>query len=141
MASKELIDNETKEQVLATSDAYWKAQFDHDADALRGICDPHAPFVHMGITMDLEAEADAIDTKFILTMGREDSHVDVRLIDGTVAIVLRQLVLTALVRGKEAVNPFVATETYHKQADGSWKLISFVYTHIVPEGYEFRYMS
>ena len=69
------------------------------------------------------------------------SVVELCVIDDEIAIVLRQLELTALVGGDEAVNPFVATETYHRQADGSWKLVSFVYTHIIPEGYQFRFLS
>ena len=103
-------------------------------------CDPKAPFVHMGITMDRGAEEEAIAQRHIVTVKRDDKHVDVRVIDDEIAIVLRQLELTALVGGNEAVNPFVATETYHRQADGSWKLISFVYTHILPENYQFRFL-
>ena len=37
--------------------------------------------------------------------------------------------------------PSVATETYHRQADGSWKLTSFAYTHIMPENHTFRFLS
>lgn len=132
---------ELEREILAASDAYWKAQFDLDVDRLRAACDPQAPFVHMGITMDREAEAAAIAERHIVTVRRDDRFVDVRVIDGEIAIVLRQLELTALVGGNEAINPFVATETYHRQADGSWKLVSFVYTHIMPEHYRFDFQS
>ena len=132
---------ELKAEILAASDEYWKAQFDLDVEQLRKTTDPKAPFVHMGITMDRGAEEEAIAQRHIVTVKRDDKHVDVRVIDDEIAIILRQLELTALVGGNEAVNPFVATETYHRQADGSWKLISFVYTHIMPENYQFRFLS
>ena len=110
-------------------------------EQLRKVCDPKAPFVHMGITMDRGAEEEAIAQRHIVTVKRDDKHVDVRVIDDEIAIILRQLELTALVGGNEAVNPFVATETYHRTPDGSWKLVSFVYTHILPENYQFRFLS
>ena len=86
-------------------------------------------------------EEEAIAQRHIVTVKRDDKYVDVRVIDDEIAIVLRQLELVALVGGNEAINPFVATETYHRQADGSWKLISFVYTHIIPDNYQFRFLS
>ena len=132
---------ELKAEILAASDEYWRAQFDLDVDQLRRVCDASAPFVHMGITMDRRAEEEAIAQRHIVTVKRDDKYVDVRVIDDEIAIVLRQLELVALVGGNEAVNPFVATETYHRQADGSWKLISFVYTHIIPDNYQFRFLS
>ena len=132
---------ELKAEILAASDEYWRAQFDLDVDQLRKVCDPKAPFVHMGITMDRGAEEEAIAQRRIVTVRRDDKHVDVRVIDDEIAIVLRQLELTALVGGDEAVNPFVATETYHRTPDGGWKLVSFVYTHIMPENYQFRFLS
>ena len=130
-----------KAEILAASDEYWKAQFDLDVEQLRKTTDPKAPFVHMGITMDRGAEEEAIAQRHIVTVKRDDKHVDVRVIDDEIAIVLRQLELTALVGGNEAINPFVATETYHRQGDGSWKLVSFVYTHIIPDNYTFRFLS
>jgi hypothetical protein len=125
----------------AIPDEYWKAQFDLDVEQLRRTTDPKAPFVHMGITIDRGAEEEAIAQRHIVTVKRDDKYVDVRVIDDEIAIVLRRLELVALVGGNEDINPFVATETYQRQVDGSWKLISFVYTHILPENYQFRFLS
>ena len=123
------------------SSKYWEVQTTHDIEGLRAIADPLCPFVHMGITMDREGEVDAIAGEKILTQSVDTKHLDVRVIDETIAIVLRQLELTALVMGNVAVNPFMATETYHRQADGNWKLVSFVYTHIHPENYMYLFLS
>ncbi|MBQ6523179.1 MAG: nuclear transport factor 2 family protein [Atopobiaceae bacterium] len=135
------IDATIEQEILATSEAYWQAQLTHDVEGLRKIADPLCPFVHMGITMDRGGEEEAIGGGMILTQTVDTKHLDVRVIDEDIAIVLRQLELTALVGGHEAINPFIATETYHRQADGSWKLISFVFTRIMPENYTYRFLS
>ncbi|MDI9590427.1 MAG: aldo/keto reductase [Acidobacteriota bacterium] len=131
-----------KSEVLEVSTRYWDIQLSHDVDGLREVADPRAPFVHMGITMDREGEIDAIENELILTKRADTKELNVFFYeDDTVAIVLRQLELTALVGGSTAINPFMATETYTKQTDNSWKLISFVFTHINPEGYQYRFLA
>ena len=130
------------EEILAVSAKYWDIQLNEDVDGLRALVDPHAPFVHMGITMDREGEAEAIEQKHILTKKVDTKELNVFFYgDDTVAIVLRQLELTAQVGETEAINPFMATETYSKQADGSWKMLSFVYTRIMPENYTYRFLA
>ena len=133
---------ELREEILAVSQTYWDAQLSRDADALDKLCDPHCPFVHMGITMDLASELVSVEEGHIITQKVDTKAVNVFFYeDDTVAIILRQLELTALVGGNEAINPFMATETYAKQADGSWKMLSFVYTRIMPENYQYRFLS
>ena len=48
---------------------------------------------------------------------------------GDTAIVTNKLKLTAVVEGKEVVNPFVVTEVFVRKDD--WKLASLAYTRIV----------
>lgn len=135
------IDKALEQEILEASDAYWQVQLAHDVEGLRRVADPLCPFVHMGVTMDREGEAEAFEKGLILTQKVDTLHLDVRVIDKDIAIVLRQVELTALVAGHEAINPFMATETYHRQPDGVWKLVSFIYTHINPEGYVYRFLS
>ena len=54
---------------------------------------------------------------------------------------MRRLELSAHVGGNEAVNPFMETETYRKQHDGSWQMLSFVYTRIMRKNCAFRLLS
>ncbi len=88
--------------------------------------DQQAIFVHMGATMTKSEELGVIESGRIQYKQTDIQEVSVRII-GETAIVLSKIQLVALVGGNEAINPFMVTETYVKQA-GEWKLASLAFT-------------
>ncbi len=115
-------------EVLELSHKIWEAYIQKDSTLIRKTAYENCLYVHMGVTLDREGEIDAIETNRIVysNVAVEDSEVR---IFGSTAIVTNKLRLTAVVDGKEVVNPFVVTEVFlHEE---SWKMASLAYTRII----------
>jgi len=119
---------QTKEEkeVVELSRQKWLWMAERNTSALDKLIDQQAIFVHMGATMTKSEELGVIESGRIQYKQTDIQEVSVRIIDET-AIVLSKIQLVALVGGNEAINPFMVTETYVKQAEG-WKLASLAFT-------------
>lgn len=114
-------------EIIELSHEIWKAFEEQDVEKIKKNVYEDCRFVHMGVTLDLAGEIDALETKRIVckNVDMEDSSVRVF---GNTAVVLNKLKLTAVVEGNEVVNPFVVTEVFVKE--DAWKLASLAYTRI-----------
>jgi ketosteroid isomerase-like protein len=84
----------------------------------------------MGGTMSRKQELDVIKSGGIHYKHAEIFESSVRFI-GNTAIVLNRIRLDAVVGGNEVSNPFVVTEVYVKQKNGTWKLGSLSFTRLL----------
>lgn len=119
----------TNEQMITQlSHEIWKAYIEKDMKKIKDTAYDNCLYVHMGVTLDLAGEAEAIETDRIV-YSKVDFEDTVVRVFGHTAIVTNKLKLTAIVEGKEVVNPFVVTEVFIKENE--WKLASLAYTRIV----------
>ena len=91
-----------------------------NVDALSGLFDEKAIFVHMSRTMTQPQELEVIRGGNIEYRQADIKEISVRFI-GDTAIVASRIDLHAIVGGNVADNPFSVTETYVK-VGGKWKL-------------------
>lgn len=113
------------EKALEVSRNIWKAMQLEDTKVLKENIDKDAMFIHMGVSLDRDDEIEVIKNRRIVyhTINFEESLI--KEFDDTI-IVYTKLKLTAIVEGKEVVNPFIVTEVYNKDL----KMLSMSYTRI-----------
>jgi len=113
-------------ELIELSRQKWQWMAEKNVDALNGLFDDEAIFVHMSRTMTKPQELDVIKTGNIEYRRADVKEVTVRFI-GDTAIVLSKIDLHAIVGGNVANNPFSVTETYVKQG-AQWKLGALVFS-------------
>lgn len=106
----------------------WNAYIEKDIKRIKSTAYDNCLFVHMGVTLNLDGEIEAIETDRIVYKQVDFEDTVVRFF-GNTAVVTNKLKLTALVEGNEVVNPFVVTEVFVEE--DTWKLASLAYTRIV----------
>ncbi len=99
------------EALVHLSRQKWSWMADRNMSELEALFHPSARFVHMGATMDRQAELDVISTGGIQYKRADVTETSVEMIDDT-AIVYSRLRLLAEVGGNEVSNPFSVTEVY-----------------------------
>jgi ketosteroid isomerase-like protein len=117
------------QEIIDLSNTKWGWMSEKNVEALAGLFDEKAMFVHMGGNMTKEQELNVIKTGGIHYKHAEIEETSVRFI-GDTAILLSKLRLDAVVGGNEVTNPFTVTEVYVKQ-DGQWKLGSMSFTRLL----------
>lgn len=116
-----------QKELIELSHSIWKAYQNHDIQKMKEAVYEDCRFVHMGVTLDLEGEIEAVEKDLIVYKDIDIEESSVRIF-GNTAVVLNKLKLTAIVEGHEVVNPFIVTEVFVK--DEVWKLASLAYTRI-----------
>ncbi len=119
---------EIEKTIKELSHEIWNAYIEKDLQKIKDTAYENCRYVHMGVSLNLAGEIEAIETDRIVysAVAFEDTMVRVF---GDTAIVTNKLKLTAIVEGREVVNPFVVTEVFVK--DDTWKLASLAYTRII----------
>lgn len=107
-------------ELIALSKQKWLWMAEKNVDALSGLFDEKAIFVHMSRTMTQPQELEVIRGGNIEYRQADIKEISVRFI-GDTAIVASRIDLHAIVGGNVADNPFSVTETYVK-VGGKWKL-------------------
>ena len=118
----------TENNIKKLSHEIWEAYIEKNIDKIKTNAYDKCLYVHMWVTLDLAGEVEAIETDRIVYSKVDFEDTVVRMF-GDTAIVTNKLKLTAVVEGKEVVNPFVVTEVFVRKDD--WKLASLAYTRIV----------
>ena len=116
------------QEIINLSKKKWLWMSDKNIDSLATLFHEKAVFVHMSRTLTKEQELDVIRTGNIHYKHAEIQETSVQFI-GNTAILLNKIRLEAIVRGNEAINPFVVTEVYVQQA-GKWMLGSLSFTRL-----------
>lgn len=127
--SKETDNKEIKQELINLSKTKWHWMAEQNVDSLDGLFHNEAVFVHMGGTMNKEQELNTIKNGGIHYKHAEIEETSVRFV-GNTAIILDKIRLTAVVGGREVVNPFIVTEVYIL-IDGKWKLGSLSFTRLL----------
>jgi hypothetical protein len=124
-------DEKTKQELIDLSKQKWQWMAEKDVDSLDDLFDSEAVFVHMGGAMNKEQELElgTIKSGGIHYKHAEIQETSVRFV-GNTAIILDRIRLTAVVGGREVVNPFMVTEVY-VQIDGKWRLGSLSFTRLL----------
>lgn len=117
-----------EQEIKKLSHEIWDAYIEKDVEKIKSTAYDNCLYVHMGVTLDLAGEAEAIESDRIVYSRVDFADTVVRRF-GETAIVTSKMKLTAMVEGKEAVNPFVVTEVFIKE--DTWKLASLAYTRII----------
>jgi len=118
-----------QQTVLDLSREKWLWMAERDAEKLTSLFHPSARFVHMGATLDRNAELEVIRSAQIQYKRADISESTAEVI-GDTAIVYSRLRLLAVVGGNEVTNPFSVTEVY-VQSEGRWKLASMAFTRLL----------
>lgn len=116
-------------EIIALSKQKWIWMAEKKTDSLEQLFDNKAVFVHMGGNMNKEQEINVIKTGMIQYKNAEIQETSIKIIDQT-AILLNKILLTAIVGGKEVINPFTVTEVYIFR-DGKWKIGSLSFTKLL----------
>jgi hypothetical protein len=121
---------DTAEQrlLIDLSHQKWLWMADRTMDALEALFHPSARFVHMGATLDRQAELDVIRGGQIQYKHADISETSAELIDDT-ALVYSKLRLLAVVGGNEVTNPFSVTETYVRVGE-NWQVAAMSFTRL-----------
>ena len=123
--------NENLEQeIINLSKEKWDWMSERKVDTLDALFHEKSVFVHMGGSWGKEQELDIIKSGGIHYKKADIHEVSVNIIDNT-AILLNRIDLLAVVGGNEVTNPFMVTEVYVKQEDGSWKMGSLSFTKLL----------
>ncbi len=118
-----------KEQIIQTSQAFWKAMETADEQGMRYYADPSCQFVHIGITCGLDQEISFYTSKaFQLTKLTFNSQ-NVSIYDNT-AVVITDCDYALLLNGTETSHHFAVTEVYI-QKENEWKLVQLSFTALV----------
>lgn len=125
--------NQGKDQqaVIDLSKQKWQWMSDKNVNALSGLFDDKAMFVHMGGSWGKKQEIDVIKSGGIWYKKAEIYSVTVNII-GNTAILLNDIDLEAVVGGNTVVNPFMVTEVYINE-NGKWKMGSLTFSRLVRE--------
>ena len=118
-----------KNQVIAVSDAFWKAMESADEAGMRFHAAPDCTFVHIGITCQLDEEIEFY-TKGIFNPTEMVFHSKDARVYGDTAIVITDCDYSLLLGGSPTTHHFAVTEAYHL-TDGQWKLVQFSFTALV----------
>ena len=118
-----------EEAVVDLSRQKWLWMADRNMSELEALFHPSARFVHMGATMDRQAELNVIRAGQIQYKRADVSEASVEMI-GDTAIVYSRLRLLAVVGGNEVTNPFSVTEVY-VWTGGRWQLASMAFTRLL----------
>lgn len=129
MTSQATPEQSDTHQLLDLSRQKWLWMADRDMGELEALFHPAARFVHMGATMDRQAELEVIRSGQIEYRHADVSESSVEVLGGT-AIVYSRLRLLAVVGGNEVTNPFSVTETY-VQVNGRWQLAAMAFTRLL----------
>ncbi len=125
-----VLKNQNVEQELLTlSKTKWLWMADKNIEALDKLFNDKGVFVHMGGTMNKSHELDIIKTGGIEYKKADIEESSVQII-GNTAILLNKIKLTAIVGGKEVINPFVVTEVYVNE-NSNWTLSSMSFTKLL----------
>jgi hypothetical protein len=104
---------------LLAANAKWGSMSEKNVEALAGLFDERAMFVHTGGNMTKEQELNVIKSG-----GIHYKHAEIEetsgLFIGETPILLSKLRLDAVIGGNEVTNPFTVTEVYVRQ-NGAWK--------------------
>lgn len=119
----------THQEIINLSKQKWQWMADKNVDQLDNLFHENAVFVHMGGAMNKEQEIGTIRSGGIHYKHADIQETSARFVENT-AIVLDRIRLTAVVGGREVVNPFMVTEVYVK-IDGVWKLGSLSFTRLL----------
>ena len=118
-------------EVQRISAQIWHAKQANDMTGVAELIADNAHFVHMGITFDKTGELAVFNEKAFLFKAVEIAEEYVEEY-GSTAIIFKKLVLTAVIGGNEAQNPFVISEVFTKTEAG-WKLAAETYTRIATD--------
>ena len=126
-------ENRTEKQVIAVSDAFWKAMETANEAGMREHAVEDCTFVHIGITCRLDQEirfyTDGIFRPTELVFHNKEARVY-----GDTAVVITDCDYGLLLDGKPTTHHFAVSETYTKM-DHAWKLVQFSFTALVyPSG-------
>lgn len=129
-ARQAVTDNEAaKQELLNLSKTKWQWMAEQNIDSLDNLFHKEAVFVHMGGTMNKVQELNTIKSGGIHYKHAEIENTSVRFVSDT-AIILDKIRLTAVVGGKEVINPFMVTEVY-VWVDGKWQIGSLSFTRLI----------
>lgn len=117
--------------VIDLSRQKWQWMADRKMEELERLFHLSARFVHMGATMNRQAELDVIRGGQIQYKHAEISETSAEVI-GDTAIVYSKLQLLAVVGGNEITNPFSVTETFVR-GRGHWQLAAMSFTRLLGE--------
>ena len=129
-------DKNTEKVLIDLSRKKWKWMSDKNINLLNDLFHEKSVFVHMGGTMNKNQELNTIENGSIHYKQAEIKDISVRFVDNT-AIVLDQIVLTAIVGGKEVVNLFMVTEIYI-HIENEWKLAVLSFTKLLDKNQQKR---
>jgi hypothetical protein len=118
-----------EQEILDLSKTKWGWMSDKNVEALNGLFDEKAVFVHMGGSWGKAQELNVIKGGNIWYKKAEVYSAAVNFI-GNTAILLNDIDLQAVVGGNEVVNPFMVTEVYIKE-NGKWKMGSLTFSRLV----------
>ncbi len=118
-----------KKQILAQSDAFWKAMETASEEDMRALAAPDCTFVHIGTTCGLEKEIGYYTNGLfqpteILFHGKEAQ------VYGDTGVVITDCDYSLLLGGEPTSHHFAVTEVYHRFEEG-WKLVQFSFTALV----------
>lgn len=124
-----LSDANAEKEIIHLSTQKWLWMAEKKIDLLDALFHENAVFVHMGGNMTKEQELNVIKSGGIQYKHAEIQETSVRFIDKT-AVLLNKIRLTAIVGGREVVNPFTVTEVYVK-VNEKWMLASLSFTRLL----------
>lgn len=117
------------EQLLQTSQRFWKAMEQSDVATMEEIAHKECCFVHIGVTCGLEEEMKCFTDKIFqptdITLHKQDAK-----IWGGCGIVVTDCDYGLLLGGKPTTHHFAVTEVYHKAGE-NWQLVQFSFTALV----------
>jgi 23S rRNA pseudoU1915 N3-methylase RlmH len=129
-ASSSAVSNTPEQQeIINLSKQKWLWMSDKKVDTLNALFDDRAVFVHMGGSWGKTRELDVIKGGMIWYKKAEIYSASVNIF-GTMAILLNDIDLVAVVGGNEVTNAFMVTEVYLKE-NGKWKMGSLTFSHLM----------
>jgi len=130
-ASSNALTATDQQTLIELSQQKWLWMADRKMEELEGLFHSSARFVHMGATLNRQAELEVIRSGQIQYKRTDVSETSVEMI-GDTAIVYSKLRLLAVVGGNEVTNPFSVTETFVR-ANGRWQLAAMSFTRLLGE--------
>lgn len=116
-------------QVISTSDKFWKAMEAADEAGMRALAVPDCMFVHIGVTCALDKEIEFY-TSGLFKPTELVFHSKNARVYGDTAVVITDCDYGLLLGGKPTTHHFAVTEVYNLTEDG-WKLVQFSFTALV----------
>ena len=118
-----------EQEILDLSKTKWTWMSDKNVESLNGLFKENCVFVHMGGSWGKTQELEIIKGGRIWYKKAEIYSASVNIF-GNTAILLNDIDLVAMVGGNEAINPFMVTEVYIKEA-GKWKMGSLTFSQLM----------